>query len=198
MILDHEPSKPFDENRKGLNLGEGGAYVVLISEKVKEALKLSHLVKVSGYANANDAHHQTASSAEGNGNYKAMSEALMMSNLKQGEIQYINAHGTGTANNDSSEGIAIQRLFGNKLPLISSTKAHTGHTLGACGSLEAVYSCLSLRHQLIYPNLRHQTKMKELNFTPNKELITEKPVQNIMSNSFGFGGNCTSLILSKE
>ncbi len=197
MILDSEPSKPFDENRKGLNLGEGAAYVVLVSDKVKEALGLRVYGKVAGYANANDAFHQTASSAEGNGNYKAMKEALNMSGLLANEIQYVNAHGTGTSNNDSSEGIALQRLFENAMPLISSTKANTGHTLGACGALEAVYSCLALKHNIVFPNLRHETTMKELSFTPNKELIEDIEVNHVMSNSFGFGGNCTSIIFSK-
>ncbi len=123
MILDSQPSKPFDENRKGLNLGEGAAYVVLISDKVKEQLNLQTQARVSGSANANDAFHQTASSAEGNGNYKAMKEALDQSGLAASAISYINAHGTGTANNDSSEGIAIERLFGETLPPVSSTKA---------------------------------------------------------------------------
>ncbi len=197
MILDSEPSKPFDENRKGLNLGEGAAYVVLVSDKIKEKLKMKTYAQVSGYANANDAFHQTASSAEGNGNYKAMKEALDMSVLPVSAIGYINAHGTGTSNNDSSEGIAIQRLFEDKLPHISSTKANTGHTLGACGALEAVYSCLALQHKLVFPNLRHETPMKELSFIPNKELLEEVALQHVMSNSFGFGGNCTSIIFSK-
>jgi len=198
MILDSQPSKPFDENRKGLNLGEGAAYLVLISDRVKEELKLKTYAKVAGYANANDAFHQTASSAEGNGNYKAMLDALTMSKIDRKHIQYINAHGTGTGNNDSSEGIAIQRLFENELPLISSTKANTGHTLGACGGLEAVYSCLAIEHNLIFPNLRHETQMKELDFKPCINLITDIEVNNVMSNSFGFGGNCTSLIFSNE
>jgi len=198
MILDPEPSKPFDENRKGLNLGEGAAYVILISEHVKKELQIETNLFVAGYANANDAFHQTASSAEGNGNFKAMGEALTLSGLKSTDIQYINAHGTGTANNDSSEGIAIQRLFGYNIPMVSSTKANTGHTLGACGALEAVYSCLSLEHKVVFPNLRHETSMSELSFTPIKKLLKNVALNNVMSNSFGFGGNCTSIIFSKE
>ena len=198
MILDSQPSKPFDENRKGLNLGEGAAYLVLLSDKVKEQLNIQSELRVSGSANANDAFHQTASSAEGNGNYKAMKEALAQSGLAASDISYINAHGTGTSNNDSSEGVAIERLFGATLPPVSSTKAHTGHTLGACGALEAVYSCLALQHNLIYPNLRHETPMKELSFVPNTHLQEQQDVQHVMSNSFGFGGNCTSIIFSKR
>ncbi len=198
MILDSEPCKPFDENRKGLNLGEGAGYVVLVSDRVKKEFNLKPIARVSGYANANDAFHQTASSAEGNGNYMAMEEALNISQLTINDIDYINAHGTGTANNDSSEGIAIERLFKDKVPLVSSTKANTGHTLGACGGLEAVYCCMSLLHNTVYPSLRVSTPMKEFSFEINKAVVTGKEINHIMSNSFGFGGNCTSLIFSKN
>lgn len=198
MILDSEPCKPFDENRKGLNLGEGAGYIVLVSDRIKKKLNLKPIARVSGYANANDAFHQTASSAEGNGNYMAMEQALNMSQLATADIDYINGHGTGTANNDSSEGIAIERLFKDDVPLVSSTKANTGHTLGACGGLEAVYCCMSLLHNTVYPSLRVSTPMKEFAFEINKTVVTDKEINHVMSNSFGFGGNCTSLIFSKN
>lgn len=197
MILDSAPCRPFDDTRAGLNLGEGAAYLVLVSNRVKQELDLNTNLLVSGSANTNDAFHQTASSAEGNGNYKAMHKALQMSGLRASDIHYMNAHGTGTSNNDSSEGIAIERLFGANLPLVSSTKANTGHTLGACGAIEAVYSCLALQHNLVFPNLRFQHQMKELSFKPADQLIRHKEINNVMSNSFGFGGNCSSLIFSK-
>ncbi len=197
MIVDSEPCKPFDENRKGLNLGEGAGYVVLVSDATLRKLGLTPIAEVSGYANANDAFHQTASSAEGKGNFLAMEQALLMSGLRTDQIDYINAHGTGTANNDSSEGIAIERLFANHIPLVSSTKANTGHTLGACGGIEAVYSCMSLQHNIAYPSLRMSTPMKEFSFQINNQLIRNREIRHVMSNSFGFGGNCTSLIFSK-
>lgn len=197
MILDSEPCKPFDENRKGLNLGEGAGYVVLVSDKVQQALNLKKYATVSGYANANDAFHQTASSPEGNGNYYAMKQAFDMSGLQLNDIDYINAHGTGTANNDSSEGIAIERLFTDKIPLVSSTKANTGHTLGACGGIEAVYCCMAMQEGIVYPSLRIQTPIESLKFQPITSLKDNIDVKHTMSNSFGFGGNCTSLIFSK-
>lgn len=197
MILDSSPCTPFDEERKGLNLGEGAGYVVLVSDALKQQFDLKPIAEVSGYANTNDAFHQTASSPEGNGNYMAMQQAIEMSGLLPSDINYINAHGTGTANNDSSEGIAIERLFGTQVPIVSSTKANTGHTLGACGGLEAVYSCLALLHNTMYPSLRMKNQMKEFSFAINQQLITDKEVNHVMSNSFGFGGNCTSLIFSK-
>jgi 3-oxoacyl-(acyl-carrier-protein) synthase len=196
MILDENPCMPFDENRKGLNLGEGAGYVVLVSQRVIDAEGVKVLAKLNGYANANDAYHQTASSPEGNGNYAAMTGALEMAGLKPADIDYINLHGTGTPNNDVSEGTAIMRVFGDRPPIMSSTKAYTGHTLGASAGIEAVISVLALKHDLIFPNLRHQTQMKELPFGPQTTLL-EKPIRHVLSNSFGFGGNCSSVIFSK-
>jgi len=198
MILDGEFCKPFDERRKGLNIAEGAAYVVMVSEKVMATLSRAPYCTLSGYCNANDAYHQTASSPEGAGSFLAMKGALQKSGLQPRDIDYINLHGTGTQNNDLSEGTAIQRLFDPHYPPMSSTKSFTGHTLGASGSLEAVYSALSIRHGLIYPNLRFETPMKELPFTPVVELLEGRQVNHVMSNSFGFGGNCSSLIFSKS
>jgi len=169
---------------------------VLVSEKVAATLSKQPKAIVSGYANANDAFHQTASSPEGKGNYFAMTGALNMSGLKTSEISYINLHGTGTSNNDLSEGIAIQRIF-EKVPPVSSTKPYTGHTLGACAGIEAVYSILSMEHGVLFPNLRFSTPMKELNFVPVTQLQQNVEVKHVMSNSFGFGGNCSSVIFSK-
>jgi len=178
-------------------LGEGAGYVVLVSEKVAATLQKKMTIKLSGYANANDAFHQTASSPEGKGNYLAMEAALKMSGLKTTEIDYINLHGTGTPNNDISEGIAIQRLFGDIVPKASSTKSFTGHTLAASGGIEAVISVLAMENKMIFPNLRFETQMKELSFKPVTELLENVTVNHVLSNSFGFGGNCSSLIFSK-
>lgn len=196
MILDKEPCKPFDENRKGLNLGEGAAYVVLVSEKVKRTLGKEPYCKLSGYCNANDAYHQTASSPDGTGSYLAMKGALEKSGLQTTDIDYINLHGTGTQNNDSAEGTAIKRLFDPHYPKLSSTKAFTGHTLGASGGVEAVFSALSIKHGIVYPNLRFETKIEYQPFTPVTQLLKQK-VNHVLSNSFGFGGNCSSLVFSK-
>jgi 3-oxoacyl-[acyl-carrier-protein] synthase-1 len=196
MILDNKPCTPYDEHRKGLNLGEGAGYVVLVSEKVAAALSKKPIAKVAGYANANDAFHQTASSPEGKGNFLAMQRALEMSGLAASDIDYINLHGTGTPNNDISEGLAVQRIFG-EVPKASSTKAFTGHTLGACAGVEAVFCLMAMEHGIIFPNLRLTTPMKDLDFVPITELLENIEVNHVMSNSFGFGGNCSSLILSK-
>ena len=197
MILDKEYCKPFDENRKGLNLGEGAGYVVLVSAKVANALKKPLYCKLSGYNNSNDAYHQTASSPDGTGSYMAMKKALEKSGLGTKDIDYINLHGTGTPNNDSAEGTAVKRLFDPWYPPMSSTKSFTGHTLGASGGVEAVFSALAIKYGIIYPNLRFETRMHEFPFEPETKFLTGQTINHVMSNSFGFGGNCTSLIFSK-
>jgi 3-oxoacyl-(acyl-carrier-protein) synthase len=197
MILDQEFCKPFDENRKGLNLGEGAGYIVLVSEKVAATLPGELYCRLSGYCNANDAYHQTASSPDGTGSWLAMKGALERSGLQPGDIDYINLHGTGTQNNDLAEGTAIQRLFDGVYPKISSTKSFTGHTLGASGGIEAVFSALSVDRGLVYPNLRFTTPMTGLPFIPETRFLSNEPIRHVLSNSFGFGGNCSSLIFSK-
>jgi 3-oxoacyl-[acyl-carrier-protein] synthase-1 len=197
MILDKDGCKPFDETRAGLTLGEGAAYVVLESERLIETQNKKVLAELTGYGNANDAYHQTASSPDGTGAWLAMEKALAISGLNPADIDYVNVHGTGTQNNDLSEGIALQRIFGEKVPLFSSTKSYTGHTLGAAGALEAVISVLSINHEILFPNLRFTTPMKELRISPFKKVLKGIQVKNILSNSFGFGGNNSTLIISK-
>jgi len=197
MILSDTYNSPFDENRKGLNLGEAAAFLVLESDKVVQAKNKPVLAYVKGYGNANDAHHQTASSENGEGATLAMQQALKVAKLSPSDISYINAHGTATGNNDLSEGRAILRVFENQIPDFSSTKAYTGHTLAAAGAIEAVYSILALQNNVIYPNLNFKTQMKEFSLTPQLKL-KEKELQTVMSNSFGFGGNCSTLIFSKK
>lgn len=197
MIVDEQFCQPFDENRRGLNLGEGAGYVVLVSDRIAKMLKNKPDIILSGYCNANDAYHQTASSPDGTGSYLAMSGALKKSGLQPSEIDYINLHGTGTQNNDIAEGTAIKRLFDGQYPRMSSTKTFTGHTLGASGGIEAVFSVLALRHGMVFPNLRLQTAMGDLPFVPEKEVIKNVKLKHVLSNSFGFGGNCSSLIFTK-
>lgn len=197
MILDKQPCQPFDANRRGLNLGEGAGYVVLVSARIASSQKKEMYCTLSGYHNANDAYHQTASSPEGTGSLLAMEGALKKSGLQPADIGYINLHGTGTQNNDSSEGTAISKLFAGHSPKMSSTKAFTGHTLGASGGIEAVFSALAVQRGLVYPNLRFETPMEGLPFTPETRFSKQPEIKHVLSNSFGFGGNCSSLILSK-
>lgn len=197
MILSDTYSTPFDENRKGLNLGEAAAFLVLESDAVVKAENKKVLAYVKGYGNANDAYHQTASSENGDGATLAMEKALKVAGLKPSDIDYINAHGTATGNNDLSEGRAIINVFGDAIPDFSSTKAYTGHTLAAAGAIEAVYSVLALQHNVIFPNLNFKTQMKEFAITPQTTL-KEKELQTVLSNSLGFGGNCSTVLFSKN
>lgn len=193
MILSEDNCKPFDENRTGLNLGEAAAFLVLESDDF--AKNKTVYGRVTGYANSNDAFHQTASSENGDGATLSMTNALKVAQLQPSEISYINAHGTATPNNDLSESIAIQRVF-EKVPPFSSTKAFTGHTLAAAAVIEAVYSLFALEKQIALPNLNFDTPIAQTGLVPVQE-VTAMPINHIVSNSFGFGGNCSTLIFSK-
>ena len=197
MILDHQPCRPFDKNRNGLNLGEGAAYLVMEREEVARSRGIIPLCQLSGYSNRCDAFHQTASSPDGEGAYLAMKGALEMAGLQPSDIDYINAHGTGTPNNDESEGHAMMRIFGDAVPLVSSTKSYTGHTTSASGGVEAVISILSLIRSFVPANLNFSEKMDSLNFTPVTEVKQGVELRHVLTNSFGFGGNDSSCIFSK-
>ena len=196
MILDKEHCRPFDSTRNGLNLGEGAAYIVLESEAEVSRTKRKPIAELKGYGNANDAFHQTASSPDGAGAFNAMKQALASAGMVPGDIDYINAHGTATENNDLSEGLGIKRLFGDNPPHFSSTKPYTGHTLAAAGSVEAAYCLMAIKQGVIWPNLNYRNIMPELNIEPVTTLIKDIELKNILSNSFGFGGNTSSLLLA--
>ena len=196
MILDKEPCRPFDRDRAGLNLGEAGAYLVLESAGFAARRGARVLAKVSGFANTNEAFHATASAPDGAGALKAMEQALLSAGLLPQDVSYINVHGTGTPNNDASEGTALIRLFGDGMPPFSSTKSYTGHTLGAAGAVEAIYSVLAIQHGVLYANLRFTTPIEEAPLTPVLHTQRSVVLQHVLSSSFGFGGNNTSLVIS--
>lgn len=192
MILDQQQCRPFDKTRAGLNLGEGAGFVVLQREEDAEGAEFY----VRGYANRCDAFHQTASSENGEGAYLAMTEALNMAGLKPEEIQYINAHGTGTPNNDPSESAAIRRVFGENYPLVSSTKGFTGHTTSASGSIEAIISILAMQNNFV-PGNWGWAEQDEACITPTQG-VDDIKLDNVLCNSFGFGGNDSSLVISRN
>ena len=203
MILDTAPCRPFDATRAGLNLGEGAAFLILESEASRARRGVGSLAVLSGFGNACDAFHQTASSENGEGAFLAMQKALKMADLRPEDIDYVNAHGTGTPNNDASESAALLRVFGEKIPPVSSTKAFTGHTTSASGSIEAVFCLLALQEGFIPANLNWST--------PDPACITpyrggdascpaptgHLPLKHILCNAFGFGGNDSSLLFSR-
>ncbi len=196
MIFDEEWCRPFDETRKGLNLGEGAGFIVLESDYSLSQSDKKPLAILSGWSNACDAYHQTASSPDGSGAVLSMTEALTVAGLHPSEIDYINAHGTATPNNDLSESHAIKTVFGEKVPPFSSTKSYTGHTLAASGGIEAVISILSIQESVLFPNLNFATPIVETNLVPIQS-VTKAPVSHVLSNAFGFGGNNSTIIFSK-
>ena len=167
-------------------------------ESEEEALEKGRKIwgVLSGWGNTNDAYHQTASSEEGEGAFLAMERALHLSGLVPSDIDYINAHGTATVNNDLSESRALMRIFGEEVPDISSTKPFTGHTLAVASAVEAIFSLLAIQEGAVWPNLNWQTPMPEVPLRPQTTL-KRKPIRHVLSNSFGFGGNCSTLIFSK-
>ena len=192
MILDKEQCRPFDKSRAGLNLGEGAAFVVLQSQPHSISPQGKRIV-IRGYGNRCDAFHQTASSENGEGAFLAMSEALQMAELQPDDIQYINAHGTGTPNNDASESAAIRRVFGEKIPLVSSTKGFTGHTTSASGAIETVICILALLNDFVPSNYGWKEQ--------DESCITPAPSplpllgSAVLCNSFGFGGNDSAVVI---
>ena len=195
MLLDTEACLPFDARRKGINLGEGAAYLVIESEKViKDKSKI--LAKISGYGSSNDAYHQTASSPNGYGLQLAMKAALKTASLSTTDINYLNAHGTATPNNDLTEGWAIKETFTEGVAF-SSTKSFTGHTLAASGSIEAVFSILSINNSFIPANLGFNNAIEEHGLIPISTTQKGVSLNHIMSNSAGMGGSCSSIIFSK-
>ena len=190
MILDRQRCRPFDETRTGLNLGEGAAFVVLEKDAPRP------LAYVSGYANRCDAFHQTATSKDGDGAFLAMTAALQEAGIRPGDIKYINAHGTGTPDNDASESAAFLRVFGDSLPDMSSTKSYTGHTTSAAGSVETVICILAMLHDFVPASLGWSRPIPGgVIPSPGR---TGVDLDYVMCNSFGFGGNDSSLILSKK
>ena len=190
-ILDTEVCRPFDATRVGLNLGEGAAFVVLQKDKADGK------AYIGGYGNKCDAFHQTASSDDGEGAYLAMCEALESSGIDKSQIDYINAHGTGTPNNDPSESVALKRIFGDDMPLVSSTKGFTGHTTSASGSIETVICVLAMQNNFV-PVSYGFGHVDETCIHPFEGDDKQHRMDYVICNSFGFGGNDSSLLLMRE
>lgn len=192
-ILSSRNCSPFDKDRTGLNLGEGAAFLVLEKEEDAEAKKIYGTI--SGYCNSNDAFHPSSLSETGEGPFLAMKGALQKAAIAPSDIGYISAHGTGTENNDEVESVAMMRIF-EKVPPFASGKSKIGHTLGASAAVEAIFTLLALYNGEIYPSLNFNHAIGRTGLRP--VAITQKAnLEHVMSNSFGFGGNCASMIFSK-
>jgi 3-oxoacyl-[acyl-carrier-protein] synthase II len=195
QAVDSRPCSPFSAGRQGITLGEGAAYLVLEPLELAVARGATVLAELRGYAASCDAHHPTAPAEDGRGAAAAMLGALKEGDSNPEDVQYVNAHGTGTTLNDSAETRAILSTLGMGVPT-SSTKSYFGHTLGASGALEAVITVLALRHQLAPPTLRLSVPAEDctLDYIPH----TPRPIRmtQALSNTFGFGGSNVSLLFS--
>ena len=153
------------------------------------------LAILRGGANANETYHVTGSDPEGSGAYQVMKRALAVAGLDAVMVDYVHAHGTATRDNDLAEGRAVRKLFGDGAIFVS-TKGYTGHTLAASGALNAVISLLGLNTNNIWGNINFKDEDPEIGISPLKDTL-DRPHKNIMINSFGFGGNNCSLVISR-
>jgi 3-oxoacyl-[acyl-carrier-protein] synthase II len=192
-------SRPFDKDRDGFLMGEGAGVLILETLEHAQARGATIIGELTGYGTTDDAHHISAPAENGAGAAMSMKLALEDAGLKLSEIDYINAHGTSTPLNDKSETAAIKTVFGEqayKIP-VSSTKSMTGHLLGASGAVEAVFSLLAIREDIIPPTINYQTPDPacDLDYVPNE--ARKASINHVMSNSFGFGGHNATLVFSK-
>jgi 3-oxoacyl-[acyl-carrier-protein] synthase II len=192
-----EVPKPFDKNRDGLVAGEGSAALILESLTFARKRGARILAELAGYGATSDAYHITAPTPDGSGSGRAIQRALDSAGLNPEEVDYINAHGTGTVLNDLSETKAIKLIFGKqayKIP-VSSTKSMTGHMMGTTGAVEAVFCVLAIRDGKIPPTIHYQTPDPEcdLDYVPN--VARTHPVKVAVSNAFGFGGHNAVLVI---
>jgi 3-oxoacyl-[acyl-carrier-protein] synthase II len=196
---DPSPCKPFDRKRAGMSLGEGAGILILedLDEAERRGVKI--IAEFLGYGIGGEAYHITAPEPTGMGGARIMKEAIEESGIPVTEVDYINAHGTGTPLNDKAETLSIKNVFGERaysIP-VSSIKSSVGHCLGSAGAIEAIASILSIVDQFIPPTLNHQQGDEDcdLDYVPGK--FREAEVEVVLSNSFAFGGNCTSLVFGK-
>ena len=188
-----EASRPWDKDRDGFVMGEGSGIIVL--EEMEHAKKRGAKIyaELIGYGMSGDAHHITSPSEDGDGGFRAMKEALIMAKIPSEKVNYINAHGTSTKVGDEIELNAIQRLFKHNI-FVSSTKSSIGHLLGAAGSVESIFSIMSINKKILPAtlNLHNPIETSNVNLIPGIPL--EKEIKYALSNSFGFGGTNTALL----
>jgi 3-oxoacyl-[acyl-carrier-protein] synthase II len=197
--MDPSPCKPFDRKRAGMSLGEGAG--ILILEDFDEALKrgVKIYAEFLGYGIGGEAYHITAPEPTGMSEARIMREALEEAEIDPSKVDYINAHGTGTPLNDKVESLSIKNVFKERaysIP-VSSIKSMVGHCLGSAGAIEAIASILSMVHQFIPPTVNHQEGDEDCDLDYVSEKSREKRVEIVLSNSFAFGGNCTTLVFRK-
>jgi 3-oxoacyl-[acyl-carrier-protein] synthase II len=188
-----EKIRPFDKQRSGMVLGEGAAVLALENFEDAERRGANILAEITGYGISTDNHHLTQPHPSGSGALQAMERALKSAGIAPSQVDYINAHGTATTFNDAAEGKAIAQLFG--LVPVSSTKSMMGHSLGAAGAIEAVFSILALQHQFLPANINFREADPDLDVRIVSNQPQRATVRTVLSNSFGFGGTNASIIL---
>ena len=189
--------RPFDAERDGMSLGEGAAFLVLERAEAAAGRGATPLAVLAGHGNSCDSHHATAPHPDGLGAEAAMRAALRSAGLPASAVDYVNSHGTGTVENDRAEGRALRRLFGSDVPPVSSTKRIFGHTLGAAGAVEAVASILALRAGFLPGDPGLRTADPACEIQPLRHAV-RRSARIVLSNSFGFGGNNSSLCIAVE
>ncbi|CAN5513600.1 beta-ketoacyl-[acyl-carrier-protein] synthase family protein [soil metagenome] len=195
-VMSSQLCRPFDRDRAGLNLGEGAGVVILESAAHAARRGKTHAFEIAGFGSACDAHHLTAPHPEGRGLQAAIRAALTQANITPGQVAFINAHGTATLDNDRAESTVIEKLFGTGTPFLS-TKGFTGHTLGAAGGLEAVFTVLGLREQWIPASAGFEHRDDALPLAPVRER-TPITGEYALSTSLAFGGNNAAVLIRRR
>ena len=196
-LLDPEPCRPFDRDRRGMSIGEGAGFVVLEAADRARARGARAYAELAGYGMTTDAYHVTAPQPEGEGMARAMRVALAAAGVTPADVGYVNAHGTATPQNDRIEARAIAQVFGAGRLLVSSNKSMIGHTMAAAGSLEAVATILSLTHETVPPTANLVTPDPEVDFDCVPRVAREAAFEHAISNSFGFGGQNVTLLFRR-
>jgi 3-oxoacyl-[acyl-carrier-protein] synthase II len=196
-LLDPAPCRPFDRERRGMSIGEGAGFVVLEDAARARARGARVYAELAGHGMTTDAYHVTAPEPEGDGMMRAMRAALRRAGEPPAAVQYVNAHGTGTPQNDRVEARALERVFGEGSTLVSSTKSMIGHTMAAAGSLEAIATVLALGHGLVPPTANLETPDPDVRFDCVPRVAREAALECAISNSFGFGGQNVTLLFRR-
>jgi 3-oxoacyl-[acyl-carrier-protein] synthase II len=197
-LLDPAACRPFDRDRRGMSIGEGAGFLVLEDAVAARARGVRAYAELAGYGMTTDAYHITAPEPEGDGMVRAIRAALRAARQSPAGVQYVNAHGTGTPQNDRVEARALERVFGEGALLVSSTKSMIGHTMAAAGSLEAIATLLALGHGVVPPTANLQTPDPDVHFDCVPRAAREAPLDCAISNSFGFGGQNVTLLFRRR
>jgi 3-oxoacyl-[acyl-carrier-protein] synthase II len=196
-LLDPQPCRPFDRDRRGMSIGEGAAFLVLEAADRAQARGAPVYAELAGHGTTTDAFHVTAPQPDGDGMLRAMRAALAAAGVEAGAVGYVNAHGTATPQNDRIEALAVARVFGEGRVFVSSTKSMIGHTMAAAGALEAVATILALTHELLPPTANLTTPDDDVAFDCVPRVAREAAIEYAISNSFGFGGQNVTLLFRR-